>query len=56
MEKSRGKYFTFPLTKQVLIIDEISMISPYFFYMVDEIAKDVRKKSMPFGGLQLIVS
>lgn len=40
----------------VLIIDEISMLHDFRLDMVDEICRLVRKKDMPFGGIQLIMS
>lgn len=39
----------------VLIIDEISMLHDYRLDMVDEIARNVRGKDTPFGGLQVIL-
>ena len=40
----------------ILIIDEVSMMSLKLFEMLDAIGKAVRKNSKPFGGIQLIVS
>lgn len=40
----------------VLIIDEISMLHDFRLDMIDEIARVVRKKDQPFGGIQLIMS
>ena len=40
----------------VLVIDEISMLHDYRFDMVDEICRLVRKKDVPFGGIQVIMS
>lgn len=40
----------------VLIIDEISMLHDYRLDMVDEVCRIVRKKDIPFGGIQLIMS
>lgn len=40
----------------ILIIDEVSMMSLKLFEMLDAIGKAVRKNSKPFGGLQLIFS
>ena len=37
-----------------MIIDEISMINAELFEKLDYIAKVVRRKNTPFGGLQLI--
>lgn len=41
---------------QVLIIDEISMISPDLFDKLEHIARIIRNNSEPFGGIQLIIS
>lgn len=42
---------------KVLIIDEISMISPEFFSLLDQVGKRVRKvPDKPFGGIQVIVT
>jgi len=38
----------------VLILDEVSMLSKHLFELLDEIGKRVRKNGMPFGGIQLI--
>lgn len=40
----------------VLIIDEISMLHDYRLDMVDVACRLVRKKDVPFGGIQLIMS
>jgi ATP-dependent DNA helicase PIF1 len=40
----------------VLIIDEVSMMSQKIFEILDSIGKQVRKNSKPFGGLQIIFS
>jgi ATP-dependent DNA helicase PIF1 len=40
----------------VLIIDEISMLSPILFDKLNLIAKAVRENDKPFGGIQLILS
>jgi ATP-dependent DNA helicase PIF1 len=40
----------------ILIIDEVSMMSLKLFEMLDAIGKTVRKSSKPFGGIQLIFS
>jgi ATP-dependent DNA helicase PIF1 len=40
----------------VLIIDEVSMMSQKIFEILDGIAKQVRKDMRPFGGLQVIFS
>lgn len=38
----------------VLIIDEVSMMSEKIFNLLDLIAKKVRKNQKPFGGIQLV--
>lgn len=40
---------------QVLVIDEISMLSGSLFEELDEIARTARGDEAPFGGIQLIV-
>jgi ATP-dependent DNA helicase PIF1 len=40
----------------ILIIDEVSMMSLKLFEMLDAIGKAVRRNSMPFGGMQVIFS
>jgi len=40
---------------QVLIIDEISMMTPEFFEKLDVIGKRVRGSTLPWGGLQLVL-
>jgi ATP-dependent DNA helicase PIF1 len=40
----------------MLIIDEVSMLSIELFEKIDEIAKKLRKNTQPFGGIQLILS
>lgn len=41
---------------EVLIIDEISMLSPELFDKLENIARRVRHNEEPFGGIQLILS
>lgn len=41
---------------EILIIDEISMISGELFDKIEYIARMVRKSKKPFGGIQLILS
>ena len=38
----------------ILVIDEVSMMSKKLFEMLDTIAKTVRKCNKPFGGIQVI--
>jgi ATP-dependent DNA helicase PIF1 len=40
----------------ILIVDEVSMMSLKLFEMLDAIGKAVRKNSKPFGGIQVIFS
>jgi len=40
----------------ILIIDEVSMMSLKLFEMLDAIGKAVRRNSKPFGGIQVIFS
>ncbi|MDB5187724.1 MAG: ATPase [Candidatus Kaiserbacteria bacterium] len=42
-------------TTQVLIIDEVSMLSADTLTMVDQVCREVRKNSLPFGGMQVIL-
>jgi ATP-dependent DNA helicase PIF1 len=40
----------------ILIIDEVSMMSQKLFEMLDAIGKAIRKNTRPFGGIQVIFS
>ena len=40
----------------ILIVDEVSMMSQKIFELIDAIGKAVRKNSNPFGGIQVIFS
>ena len=40
----------------ILVIDEVSMMSKKLFEMLDAIGKAVRRNNKPFGGIQLIFS
>lgn len=51
---SRDKPYRRWLYTKVLIIDEISMMSPELLEKLDYIGKKVRKNTKPFGGIQLI--
>jgi len=41
---------------QVLIVDEVSMMSKKMFETLNAIGKSIRKNSAPFGGIQVIFS
>lgn len=41
---------------EVLIIDEISMLSAYHLDMINSVCQTMKKNFFPFGGLQLIMS
>jgi ATP-dependent DNA helicase PIF1 len=42
-------------TTRILIVDEISMMTPELFEKLDAIAKRVRNSAEPFGGIQLVL-
>ena len=44
------------LDLDVLIIDEISLMSPVLFDKLEHLARIVRKNDFPFGGIQLILT
>ena len=41
---------------EILVIDEISMMSCYVFDILEELARIIRKDNRPFGGLQVILT
>jgi ATP-dependent DNA helicase PIF1 len=40
----------------ILVIDEVSMMSKKLFELLDSIGKTLRRNTLPFGGIQLIFS
>lgn len=48
------KYNNWKYTK-LLIIDEISMLSVVIFNFLHKVAMNIRRNSLPFGGIQLII-
>ena len=42
------------LHTQILIVDEVSMLSPLLFDKLDIIGREIRKVDKPFGGIQLV--
>ncbi|CAE6513097.1 unnamed protein product [Rhizoctonia solani] len=40
---------------KVLIIDEVSMVDATWFDQLEEIARRIRRKKRPFGGIQLVI-
>lgn len=42
------------LQADILVIDEISMMTPELFEKLDAIARKIRRNEAPFGGLQLV--
>jgi len=43
-------------TTKVLIIDEVSMLSPDFFDSLDRLCRTMKQTSTPFGGMQIVLS
>ena len=44
------------LNTDILIIDEVSMLSAELFDKLEKIARTIRENNQPFGGIQLILS
>jgi ATP-dependent DNA helicase PIF1 len=44
------------INADILVIDEVSMLHDYRLDMVDQLTREVRGDSAPFGGLQVILS
>ncbi len=47
---------TFQHACQVLIIDEVSMVSAEFLEQLEQSARQLRGSKAPFGGIQLVLS
>jgi ATP-dependent DNA helicase PIF1 len=41
---------------KILIIDEVSMLSRKIFEIIEEVARTIKKNTLPFGGMQIIFS
>jgi ATP-dependent DNA helicase PIF1 len=52
--KKNEKYIVNWETTNILIVDEISMMSRYVFELLDQFGKSIRNNTRPFGGLQLV--
>lgn len=50
----KQKYVVRWRNTDVLILDEVSMLSVHIFEMLDYVGKIIRKNSAPFGGIQLV--
>jgi ATP-dependent DNA helicase PIF1 len=58
VEKIKKSYFKKKvwLETDILVIDEVSMMSQKIFELLDLIGKTIRKNTLPFGGIQVIFS
>ena len=58
VEKIKKSYFKKKvwLETDILIVDEVSMMSQKIFELLDLIGKTIRKNKLPFGGIQVIFS
>jgi len=58
VEKIKKSYFKKKvwLETDILIVDEVSMMSQKIFELLDLIGKTIRKNTLPFGGIQVIFS
>ena len=56
--KIKNKKFAQTLWKEteILVVDEVSMLSLKLFDTLNEIGKKIRKNTKPFGGIQIIFS
>ena len=44
------------LNTEILVIDEISMMSEKIFELIDYLCKKIRNNQLPFGGIQVVMS
>ena len=54
VKKSRKSRLNW-LSTDILVIDEVSMMTPELFEKLDQVARKIRGVNTPFGGLQLIL-
>lgn len=52
---SSGVSKDFWIKTSILIIDEISMVSPYLFNNLSHVGQAIRKSSLPFGGIKVLM-
>ncbi len=52
---SRGQSKTYWENSDILIIDEISMVSPKFFDNLSLVASNIRNSTVPYGGMRLLM-
>lgn len=43
-------------TTRVLVVDEVSMVAPDFFELLDRIGQSIRASTKPFGSIQLVLA
>ncbi len=55
MEQDRNLWKRFYKTN-ILVVDEISMLSAEFLDMLDLVCRTMKRRNIPFGGLQIIFS
>jgi len=56
--KTKGRYSSFIRwkTTNILVIDEASMMKCQIFELLNEIGKQIRGNTKPFGGIQIVLS
>lgn len=56
LKKIAGGYASKRIKRtKVLIIDEVSMLSPKTFSVIDQVCREIKKSPKPFGGMQVVV-